>query len=237
MAMQSDYPRPPGDGTASFESGDPRGKAHELADQAQEKAHEMAGQARESAQATAGQVQTRMREQLDQRSAQAAEQVNSQASDLRAVSRSLREQGHDGPAQAAERLAQYAERIGGYLEGKDSDALLSDAEEFARRQPWAVAAGGLVLGFAASRFLKASGRKRYSSRSQGPGSASVPQRSDVPAAAAPGVPAGPPVAPTVAGDFGASGPDVSPPPPARLADDAPSVPAASPIPGAESWRR
>ena len=34
---------------------------------------------------------------------------------------------------------------------------------FGRRQPWAVIAGGLALGFAASRFLKASSSRRYES--------------------------------------------------------------------------
>jgi hypothetical protein len=47
---------------------------------------------------------------------------------------------------------------------KDSDALLSDVEDLARRQPWAVGAGAMVLGFVASRFLKASSSRRYSAR-------------------------------------------------------------------------
>jgi hypothetical protein len=38
---------------------------------------------------------------------------------------------------------------------------LADVEAFARRQRWLVAAGGLALGFAASRFLKASSSRRY----------------------------------------------------------------------------
>jgi hypothetical protein len=80
------------------------------------------------------------------------------------VSASLREQGKDGPARAAERLAQYAERVGGYLRERDSHALLADAEDLGRRQPWAVAASGAVLGIAASRFLKASSRERYQAR-------------------------------------------------------------------------
>jgi hypothetical protein len=43
-------------------------------------------------------------------------------------------------------------------------------EDFARRNPWAVAAGGLVLGLAASRMLKASSSQRYrSSLSNGNG--------------------------------------------------------------------
>lgn len=39
--------------------------------------------------------------------------------------------------------------------------MLRDVEDFGRRQPLAVAAVGLALGFAASRFLKASSRSRY----------------------------------------------------------------------------
>jgi hypothetical protein len=143
------------------------GKAQDVAGQAQEKAQEVAGHAQEKGQQAAAQAKNKLREQLDQRSSQAAEQINQQASDLRAVSNSLRQQGKDGPASAAGRLADYAEKTGGYLREKDSDALLADAEDLARRQPWAVAAGALALGFAASRFLKASSSKRHSTRSAG----------------------------------------------------------------------
>lgn len=135
---------------------------------AQAKASEMAGQAQEKAQQAAGQVQDRMREQIDQRSSQAAAQIKEQASDLRSVSQSLKEQGKEGPAKAADRLAGYAERVGGYLHEKDSHALLADAESFGRSKPYAVIAGGVALGFAASRFLKASSTERYRSGSPGP---------------------------------------------------------------------
>jgi hypothetical protein len=137
------------------------------ASDAQAKAQELAGQAQEKAQAAAGQAQAKVREQLDQRSSQVAEQINEQASDLRSVGGTLREQGKDGPANVADRLAGYAEKAGGYLRDKDSAALLRDAEDFGRRQPAAVAAGGLLLGFLASRFLKASSSQRYSSRDAG----------------------------------------------------------------------
>jgi hypothetical protein len=135
-----------------------------VASDAQAKAADVAGQAQEKAQQAAGQVQDKLREQLDQRSSQAASQINEQASDLRSVGESLRGQGKAGPAKAADQLAQYAEKVGSYLQGKDSHALLSDAEDFSRRQPWAIAAGGVVLGFAASRFLKASSTQRYRGR-------------------------------------------------------------------------
>jgi len=136
-----------------------------VGEDAQQKAQQIAGQAQEKAQETAEQAKGKLREQIDQRSTQAAEQINEQASDLRAVGESLRERGQESPARAADRLAEYAERIGGYLRDKDSHALLNDAEDFGRRQPWAVGAGALVLGFAGARFLKASSRQRYSTRS------------------------------------------------------------------------
>jgi ElaB/YqjD/DUF883 family membrane-anchored ribosome-binding protein len=136
---------------------DAQAKATEVAERAQEKAHQAAGQ-----------VQDRLREQLDQRSSQAATQITEQASDLRSVGKSLREEGKEGPAKAADQLARYAERVGGYLRDKDSHALLADAEDFGRRQPWAIAVGGIVLGFAASRFLKASSSQRYHGRTTVP---------------------------------------------------------------------
>jgi hypothetical protein len=149
---QTEQSAPPGSGSDHGGS-DPQAKAAEVAGQAQEKAQQAAGQ-----------VQDKLREQLDQRSSQAASQINEQAADLRSVGESLREQGKQGPAKAADQLAQYAEKVGGYLQTKDSHDLLSDAEDFGRRQPWAIAAGGLALGFAASRFLKASSSQRYRGR-------------------------------------------------------------------------
>jgi hypothetical protein len=120
------------------------------ADQAKDKAREAAGQAREKA-----------REQVDQRSTQAGEQVSRAAGDARSVAEELRRQGKDAPARYAEQAADRAERLGGYLKESDGETILRDVEDFARRKPWAVAAGGLALGFAASRLLKASSAERY----------------------------------------------------------------------------
>jgi hypothetical protein len=111
-------------------------------------------------------------------------------------------------------MAAYAEKVGGYLRGKDPDQLLHDVEDLGRRKPWAAGGTGLVLGLAASRFMKASSRQRYAARSaQSPRpqtdlSRGVPDASAdvtaggslpspaVPGASAPGVP---PVAPPLPG--------------------------------------
>jgi uncharacterized membrane protein YqjE len=80
---------------------------------------------------------------------------------VRSVAEELRRQGKDTPARLAEQSAGQTDRVANYLKGASGERLLRDIENFARRQPWAVAAGGLMLGFTASRFLKASSSRRY----------------------------------------------------------------------------
>jgi hypothetical protein len=106
----------------------------------------------------------RLKEQVDQRSTQAGQQVNTVADDVKTVADELRNQGKDKPAQYAEQAADRVQSVGQWLERSDGDQILSDVESFARRNPWAVAAGGVVLGLAASRFLKASSSERYQTR-------------------------------------------------------------------------
>jgi ElaB/YqjD/DUF883 family membrane-anchored ribosome-binding protein len=128
------------------------------------------GQAKERVQDAKEQARGRLREQVDQRSTQAGEQLNSAADDVRSVAGELRTQGKDTPARYAEQAADKAQEIGQRLQNASGDELLRDVEDFARRNPWAVAAGGLVLGLAASRMLKASSSQRYrSSMSNGNG--------------------------------------------------------------------
>ncbi len=135
------------------------------ADGVQDKAKDAAGQvqekAQEKAQEAAGQAKGRVRDQVDQRSTTAGEQVHSAAQDARSVAEELRSKGKEQPAKYAEQAADRAERLGSYLKDSDADKILGDVEDFARRQPMAILAGGLALGFAASRFLKASSAKRY----------------------------------------------------------------------------
>jgi ElaB/YqjD/DUF883 family membrane-anchored ribosome-binding protein len=109
----------------------------------------------------AQQAQSRAREQVDQRSTQAGEQVSATAQALRSTGEHLREQGQDPQARAADKVAHHADRMGRYLAESNADRLLSDAEDFGRRRPMAVVGIGVALGLAASRFLKASSRKRY----------------------------------------------------------------------------
>jgi uncharacterized protein YjbJ (UPF0337 family) len=138
--------------------------------QAQEKAKEVAGQAQEKMQGAAQEARGQVRDQVDQRSTQAGEQVRSAAQDVRSVASQMRGQGRDTPARYAEQAADRVESAGDWLRDSDGDTILRDVERFGRSNPWAVVAGGLAIGFAASRLLKASSSERYrSSASAGNG--------------------------------------------------------------------
>jgi hypothetical protein len=137
------------------------------ADQVTDQVKEKAQAAQERVQAATGQARGRLRDQVDQRSTQAGERLSGRAGDVRSVAEELRRQGQDAPARLADQAADRAEQLADYLKRADGDRILRDAEEFARRNPWVVAAGGLVVGFAASRFLKASAGQRYAASASG----------------------------------------------------------------------
>lgn len=151
--------------------------------EAQEKAQEVAGQAQEKARDAAGKAQQGLRQQIDERATKAGEQVAGTARDLRSVGEELRKQGKETPAKLADGAAEQTEKVGSYLKESGPDEMLHDVEELGRQRPWAVLAGGLVLGVAAARFLKASSRSRYQQRSGASPGRQVPQRS-VPSPAA-----------------------------------------------------
>ena len=129
-----------------------QGKAQEVADRTQEQVGQAKARAREQ-----------VRNQVDRRSTDAGERVQSTAADVRSVAEELRRQGKDAPANYAEQAAERAERLGGYLHEADGDRILRDVEDFGRRNPWGVVAGGMAVGFMASRLLKASSSERYRS--------------------------------------------------------------------------
>jgi hypothetical protein len=120
-------------------------------------------QAREKAQEAGAQARDRVRDEVDRRSTMAGEQAGSTAQALRQASEKLREDGNEPVAKGMERVAERVESAGGWLRDSDGDAILRDVEDFGRRNPLAVVAGGIALGFAASRLLKASSRRRYES--------------------------------------------------------------------------
>jgi hypothetical protein len=117
---------------------------------------------RETAQQALDQSKSFLSKQVDERSTLLGEQIGAVGKDLRDVGDQMRQLG-TGAAVAGyvDQGAELIEGLGQYLRDADSERLLGDLEGYARRQPWALAAGALVLGFAAARFLKTSSSRRY----------------------------------------------------------------------------
>jgi hypothetical protein len=132
-------------------------------DQVKDQVRDKAQAAHDKAKGALGQARGQLRDQVDHRSTQAGERVTNTAADVRSIAEELRQQGKDTPARMVDQVAGQAERFGDYLKGASGDRILRDVEGFARSKPWLVAAGGLALGFAASRVLKASSSSRYQS--------------------------------------------------------------------------
>ena len=122
-------------------------------------------QAGQQVQEEAGELKSqaggRLREQLDDRSTQAGEQITAMSDALRQSGQQLRQDGNDTPAKLIDGAAERVDRLGAYLRQSDSNRIIDDVEGWARSRPWVAAAAGALVGFAASRFLKASSSRRY----------------------------------------------------------------------------
>jgi ElaB/YqjD/DUF883 family membrane-anchored ribosome-binding protein len=132
-----------------------------VTDQAKEKVQETAQGVQQKAQEVKGQAGDRVRQEVEKHSVQTGSQLLFTADAMRRTGKQLQQEGKDGPAKVTEAVAERAERLGNYMSAANTDQILRDVEDFARRQPWLVAIGGTTIGFLASRFMKASSSRRY----------------------------------------------------------------------------
>lgn len=115
---------------------------------------------KEKGQEVRTQATDRVRQEVDQRSSQAGEQVQSLAQTMRRTASELRAQGQQGQSGALDQVAVRTEQLAGYLTQADADQLLEQVQssgrkaiDFARQQPLIVAVCGLGIGIVASRVL------------------------------------------------------------------------------------
>jgi hypothetical protein len=138
-----------------------------MSEQVKERVGEGAQQVQEKASEAKDRTRQRVTEQLDDRSRRAGEQMRRTAGALRQTAQELRGDQQEQPAQVLEGVAQRVERFGEYLAANDGDRMLRDVERMARRQPWLVVGGGVLLGLLAARFTKASSSRRYEANGYG----------------------------------------------------------------------
>lgn len=103
-------------------------------------------------------------QQADRAREKAAEGLSHVTDTIRRVSIDMQDQ--PAIANAAETVADQAERIGEYLRTTDARQMLSTVEDVARRQPLLFLGGAFVLGLAASRLIKAAGGSSSSQMGQ-----------------------------------------------------------------------
>jgi hypothetical protein len=130
-------------------------------------AQDAATQVKEQVEEKAGEVKARasdqVRGQLDTRSTEMADQITPFWQALHKAGDHLASQGNASGAKAAHRAGDQVEQLASYLRSSGSDRFLGDLEGFARQRPWVAGGIGVVAGFMAARFLKASSESRYTS--------------------------------------------------------------------------
>lgn len=111
------------------------------------------------------QIETRLSDQKSR----AADKLTGVSDALRTSSQQIRQNGQEDIGQYIERAAQQVDRVANYLQSSDVRQMAREVEAFARRNPAAFVAGAFAVGFAASRFLKASSGYAYGNDGQADG--------------------------------------------------------------------
>lgn len=155
--------------TGSMQSGKDGGM-----DKVKEQAQGMTREVRHQAQEAASQAQDQAMSMARQRKEQAANQLDTVARAFRQTGEQLRKEDNQMVARYTENVADQVERVASYLHDGDLNQFLSDAQDFARKQPELFLGGAFTLGLLAARFFKSSAPNRgYSSSYR-----SYPQRSE-----------------------------------------------------------
>lgn len=121
----------------------------ESAEKAQQKSREVAQQGREQAK---GQIATQKE--------RASGELQGISQALQKTAEQLREQDQGPIGRYADQASEQAGKLSNYLSERDSEQLLSEAEDLARNKPAIFLGGAFVLGAVAARFLKSSAGQR-----------------------------------------------------------------------------
>ena len=166
MAENTEMPAAPQDAPAPaptappvhFSDIDLKASAGQAVDQAKSKAGEVIGQAKETAGQAFGQAKDQVKDQLTSQKDRAADSLTSLTNSVQEIGATMRSNNLPQLAGYTETLAEQVDRLSGYLKNNDVEALVHDAEKFARENAPAFIAGGFILGIALGRFLRASNK-------------------------------------------------------------------------------
>jgi hypothetical protein len=118
-------------------------------------ASQVADQVKQSASQVTEQAKQTATSQIATRKDQAAQGLSAASSSMRQMGDNLRQNEQtSGYAQYVHQAADQVDRFSGYLQNHEPRQIMSDAENWARRNPAVVLSGAFALGLLASRFLK-----------------------------------------------------------------------------------
>ena len=95
-----------------------------------------------------------VRYQAERGSRELGGRLHAAADELASTGDDMSQRGQDLAATLARQLVSFTRRAGDYLESADSQRMLEDAKQLARRQPWTVVVAGMLTGLALSRAMK-----------------------------------------------------------------------------------
>lgn len=153
-------------------------KVEDAAGKAQEKVNETATIAKEQAKRAAAQVSEQAKATVDSRMTEVASELGSVATAVRQTSYDVAGES-ETVARYGEKIAEQLEGISSYLNEKGVEDVLTDLQDFARRQPAVFLGGAFMLGMVVGRFVRSSGDRfqafesnehgRYDNAGQGSG--------------------------------------------------------------------
>jgi hypothetical protein len=136
-------------------SGTTTGSTSGSSSQASQQAGQVADQVKQSASQVTDQAKQAATSQLALRKDQTAKGLNVVSSSVRQMGDNLRQNDQtSGYAQYVDQAADQIDRFSSYLQNHEPRQIMSEAEDWARRNPALVLGGAFALGLLASRFLK-----------------------------------------------------------------------------------
>jgi len=106
-----------------------------------------------------GAARSRARSAFEHQQHRVADSIGSVAQALHQAANQLNEQNQDVAARYTDTAAERIERFADSLRDRNVDELVSQAEQYARRQPELFVGGAIALGFVLARFLRTSGNR------------------------------------------------------------------------------
>jgi hypothetical protein len=116
---------------------------------------ELVDQAKRTATETASSAGDMVRQRADDQYHRLGQRLDDIVKNLNQVADGLDKGGSPGTSNIVHGATRQVERVSGYVQGTSAEDVLSDANRYAKQHPWTVIIGGVIVGLAASRFVKA----------------------------------------------------------------------------------